>query len=129
MIYIIDTYAWIEFINGTTQGFILKKLFDNLKNKFVTMECCLAELAGFALRKDVNFNEILNMVKEKSVILPVLTDTWIKAAKIRYLLRKNIAHFGLVDAILVAKQEELKCKVVSGDPHFKGLKNVVYIGE
>jgi len=128
MIYIIDTYAWIEYIEGSDEALKLKHLFLNQNNKFITMECCIAELYGFCLKKNIDFSKILDTVKNSSIILPVMMDTWISAAKIRYELRKNIPHFGLVDSILVAKQKELKCKVISGDPHFKTLKNIEYIG-
>jgi hypothetical protein len=56
-------------------------------------------------------------------------NLWIGAAKIRFEMRKKIKNFGLIDSILVAKQQEFKCKVISGDFHFKSLKNVVYMGE
>ena len=129
MIYIIDTYAWVEYINGSNKALVLKTLLGNAGNKVITMECCLAELAGFCLKKKVDFKRIFELVKTNSIILPVLTKDWVEAAKIRFELRKEIANFGLVDAILVSKQKELKAKIVSGDPHFKSLKNVVYIGD
>lgn len=45
------------------------------------------------------------------------------------ILRKKSKDFGLIDSILVSKQNELKCKIVSGGKHFDGLKNVVWVGE
>ena len=129
MIYIIDTYAWVEYINGSDKASSLRKLLENLDNKFITLECCIAELAGFSYKKQVNFEKIYELIKRNSIILPVLTKNWIDAAKIRFELRKKIPHFGLVDSILVAKQKELSCKIISGDPHFKNLKNIIYIGD
>ena len=49
-------------------------------------------------------------------------------SKIKHELRKKIKNFGLIDSILVAKQQELNCKIITGDSHFKNLKNVVFIG-
>jgi predicted nucleic acid-binding protein len=129
MLYIVDTYAWIEYFSGSKQGSILKKLFEDQKNKFITMECCIAELVGYSLKNNIDFRKIHTIVKTNSVILPVLTDHWIEAAKTRYELRKKIDAFGMIDAILVAKQKELKCKIISGDSHFKKLNNIEYIGE
>ena len=129
MIYIIDTYAWIEYFKGSNQGDTLKRLFENKNSRFITMECCIAELRGYCLKNSIEFNQLYDVVKKNSVMLPVLREYWIKAAKIKFEMRKTRAHFGLIDSILVAKQEEMKCSIVSGDPHFKGLKNVVYDGE
>ena len=129
MIYIVDTHAWIEYFLGSKYGLILKKLIGDRNNKLITMECSLAELWGYCSKNNVVFNRIYDIVKRNSFVLPVLTNHWIKAAKIRFEMRRKVKDFGLIDAILVAKQNELKCAIVSGDPHFKSLKNVVYIGE
>ena len=128
MICIIDTYAWIEYLRGSKQGAVLKRLLDAGKDKFITMECCLAEMKGYSLKNNVDFIKIYRIMKANSIILPVLTKGWVEAAEVRHELRKKVANFGLIDAILVAKQKELRCKVISGDPHFKSLKNIVYIG-
>ena len=45
-----------------------------------------------------------------------------------FALYTKIKNFGLIDALLVAKQKEIKCRIVSGDLHFKNLKQVVYMG-
>ncbi len=93
------------------------------------MECCIAELIGFSLKRNLSFETIFELVKTNSIILPVLTKNWIEAAKIKFELRKKTPHFGLIDAVLVSKQKELNCKIISGDPHFKTLKNIIYIGD
>ena len=129
MIYIIDTYAWIEYLNGSSKGKILRKLFESAEDKFITMECCLSELAGYSLKTNQDFESMLEIVKINSIILPVLAKNWLEAARIKDELRKNRPHFGLIDAILVSKRKELKCKLISGDDHFKNLKDVVYIGD
>lgn len=129
MIHIVDTHAWIEYIEGTKRALIFQKLLDDPNNKFITMECCLSELFGFCLKNNHNFQEAYELIRANSVILPVLAKNWMEGAKTRFMLRKNIAHFSLIDAILVSKQKELKSKIVSGDPHFKTLKNVVYLGD
>jgi len=127
VIYIVDTYAWIELIKGSEKGLILQRLLEDMNHKFITMECCIAELKGFALKNKISFRRIYEMVKSNSIVLPVLIDHWLAAAGQRYEMRKTRKGFGLIDSILLAKQQELKCKLISGDSHFKGLKNVVYL--
>ena len=127
VIYIIDTYAWIEYLNGTSKGEILRKLFNNIGNKFITMECCLAELKGYCLKNNFNFDKMHSMVKKNSLIFPVLIEHWLDAAEIKSKMRKKFKDFGLIDSILIAKQRELSCKIISGENHFKELNDVVYI--
>ena len=128
MIYIVDAYAWVEYSIGSESGLILKKLLNNKNNKFVTMECTISELKTYCLRTNKDFSRMYIVLKINSIILPVLTNNWLEAAEVRHEIRKKIKDFGLIDSILVAKQNELKCWVVSGDTHFENLKNIVYIG-
>lgn len=127
MIYIVDSHAWVEYFIGSESGLILKRLLDNKRHKFITLECSVSELRSYCLRTGMDFNILHNALKKNSIILPVLLTHWVEAAEIRHELRKKTKDFGLIDSILVAKQNELKCGIVSGDPHFKGLKNTVYI--
>ena len=127
MIYIVDAYAWIEYFIGSKPGLILKNLIDDKNRRFVTMECTISELKSYCLRTNADFSKIHNILKRNSIILPVLSNHWVEAAEIRHEIRKKVKDFGLIDSILIAKQNELKCMIVSGDKHFKTLKNVVYI--
>jgi|SRR3989344_5625768 len=128
MIYIVDSWAWIEYCIGSKIGLGLKNLLNNKNHKFITLECTISELKNYCLRTCYDFNLLYNVLKKNSVILPVLLVHWLEAAEIRHEMRKKARDFGLIDSILVAKQSELKCNIVSGDPHFKGLKSVVYLG-
>ena len=129
MIYIVDSWAWIEYFIGSQAGSILKKLLSNKNNKFISMECTISELKIYCLGANEDFSRMYNVLKRNSVILPVLTNHWLEAAEIRCEIRKKVKDFGLIDSILVAKQNELKCKIISGDSHFKNMKSVVYIGK
>jgi len=128
MICIVDTFAWVEYFIGSSKGAILKKNLSEKNNRHITMECCLTELVGYCKKNNKDYRPIIGIVKANSVLLPVTQELWIKAAQIRFRLRKKVKNFGLVDAIIAAKQEDLKCKIITGDPHFKTLKNVIYLG-
>ena len=129
MIYIIDTYGWIEYFKGSKKGEIVEKIINNNKNKTITLECCIAEIMLYCLRNNFEFSRALHLIKTNSYVFPVSIDTWLDAARIKFEIRKNRPGFGIIDAILISKQKENKAKIVSGDSHFKGLKGIVYIGE
>lgn len=122
-----DTYAWVEYFKGSEEGQKVRELFDDLTNKFITMECCIAELKGWSLRENISFQEILNIFETNSEVIPVSKENWINAAVIKREMMKSIKDFGLIDAILVAKQREIKCKIITADPHFKDLNDVEFI--
>ena len=107
MNYIVDTYAWIEYFRGTEEGNVLAELLKEGSHKFITLECCIAELACHAFITKHDFKAMLDYVKSNSIILPILLPLWIKSARIRGTMRKSIKKFGLIDSLILAKQKEL----------------------
>lgn len=87
----------------------------------------MGEIKGYCLRNSLDFRKFLATVRANSIVLPILREHWLLAAEIRYRLKKKIPHFGFMDALLAAKQKELKGKIISGDPHFESLRGIVYM--
>ncbi len=129
MIYLIDSYAWIEYFIGSLKGAAVQKLFLDEKNRFLTVECCLAEIKGWALRESKDFDPLLKIILANSTIVVILQHDWLEAAAVRFEQRKQQKDFGLIDAIILVKQKEHNGIVVSGDRHFKELKNVLFLAE
>lgn len=127
MRYIIDSYAWIEYFIGSKKGETLRELFTEEKNQFLTVECCLAEIKGWALRNGKDFEPLFKIVRANSNILSITEYDWIDSGKERFEQRKTQKDFGLIDAVILTKQKETNCKIISGDKHFKNLKNVVFL--
>ena len=127
MFYIIDSYAWVEYFLGSRKGEVLRVLFLDEKNRFYTIECCLAEIKGWSLRERKAFDELFAIIRTNSTMLPLNEQDWINAGQERFEQRKTRAQFGLIDATLLVKQKELSCKIISGDPHFRGLKDIVFL--
>ena len=127
MIYIIDSYAWIEYFLGSDKGEILRKLFADEKRQFMTLECCLAEIIGWSLKNHQDFDSLFRIIRSNSQILQITEHDWIDAGKERHEQRKGQKDFGLIDAVILVKQKEFNCKIISGDKHFKNLHNVVFL--
>ena len=125
--YLLDTYAWIEYLIGSSKGEIVRKLFLDKNNDFLTAECSLSELKGWSIREKADFARIYSTVKANSHIEPIHLDDWLIAAQIKSEMRKNVRDFGLMDSLLLAKAKSRKCKIVSGDPHFEKLPGVLYL--
>ena len=127
MIYVIDTSAWIEYLLGSNQGLRIKKIFENRNNKYVTLECNIAEIKEYCLKKKVDFQKVYRIVRKQSYVFPILIEHWMSAAEIKTEMRKKHENFGLIDSLILAKQEEISAHVITKDNHFKGLKNVLYL--
>ena len=127
MFYIIDSYTWIEYFIGSSKGETLRKLFMDERNRFTTLECCLAEIMGWSLKNNQDFAWLFTIVRSNSDILQITEHDWIDAGKERHEQRKHQKDFGLIDSVILVKQKEFNCKVISGDKHFKNLPNVVFL--
>jgi predicted nucleic acid-binding protein len=127
VVYLIDTYAWIEYFIGSKKGEQVKQIIEDKKNIILTSESCLAEIKGWALRENIDFDKLYAIVRRISSIQCILTQDWLEAALIRNEMRKKKKGFGMMDALIVAQQKRMACKVVSGDPHFENLKDAIFI--
>ncbi len=74
-----------------------------------------------------DFDEKLDFIRSKSVILPLDDTTAIEAGRIRSTI--GVHGMGIVDCILLAASRLYGMKVLTGDPHFKNLREADYIGE
>lgn len=127
MIYIIDTYAWVEYFIGSKKGETLKKLFLDEENVFLTVECCLAEVNSWCIKNNQDFDTFLKLIKSNSRILIVTERNWIDSAEERFKQRKSQKDFGLIDSVILVKQRDYNSKIISGDSHFKKLNNVIFL--
>ena len=114
---LLDTYAWIEFFNGTEKGVKVKQL---LKEKACfTSAICLAELSEWIERNNIDRNSKMNAVKNLSSIIGLDQQTLELAGILKIKKRKTAKGFGLIDAIILATAKQYRLKIVTGDKHFK----------
>lgn len=125
--YIIDAYAWIEYFKGSKKGENAAEIIDSQKVRSITLECTLAEIKGWAMREGADFKKLHDVVVCNSDIVHITAEDWLDAAEIRHEARKKIADFGFIDALILAVQKRTKYKILTGDPHFTGLKDVVLL--
>jgi hypothetical protein len=127
MHYILDSYAWIEYFIGSKKGETVRELILDEKNQFFTVDCCLAEIMGWALVNNKEFDVLFKVIRTTSIIVPAMEHDWIEAGKEKFEQRKAHRDFGLIGAMILTKQKKFSCKIISGDKHFKDIKNVVYL--
>ena len=128
MLYILDSYAWVEYFIGSEKSGIMKKLFLDNKNSFLTIECCLAEIKGWALKNNQDFDQLFKVIRANSRITSITEHDWIGAGLERFEQRKTQKDFGLIDAVILIKQKEFNCKIITGDRHLKDMKKIIFLG-
>ena len=114
---LLDTFAWIEFFNGTEKGAKVKQLLK--ENACFTSAICLAELSEWIERNGLDRKEKMNAVKKLSSIIGLDEQTLELAGLLKVKKRKTVKGFGMLDAIILATAKQYKLKIVTGDKHFK----------
>ena len=127
--FIFDTYAWIEYFIGSEKGAIVNRIIEERDDTIITLECNIAELKGYCLRQGSDFEESYTIVRANSEIHSIHIEDWLDATQIRHDMRKTRKHFGMIDSLIIAFQKKYGGIVVTGDSHFKGLEDVIYLGE
>lgn len=133
---VVDSYAWIELFSGSDKGRIVKEKLSEA-NEVYTPDIVLTELARKYRKENVNVETIkmrLSKISEISRIMPINEDIAIKASELDFELRRiakesKLKEPSLFDAIVLATAKTLNANVITGDEHFKGRSEVIWIGE
>ena len=121
--YIIDTYVWIDYFRGLANQELEHRIDREI---LYTPTIVLAELKKkYVEDNEIGFKVDLEIVRSKSSIINLDETTAIRAGEIR--ATTNVENIGSVDWVLIASAEINNSKVLTGDPHFKGLENSVLI--
>ena len=124
--YVIDSYAWIEYFRGTEAGRHVRPYVEG--DSAATSTLTVAELKEKYLReKWASFEEDLGFISTRTVLTPVDHSIAIMAGEINHKRKKIKSDWGMADSIILATARTASAKVVTGDPHFEGLSDVILI--
>jgi predicted nucleic acid-binding protein len=123
MRYVIDSYAWLEYFMGTEAGRRVRQIIDTEADEKLTPSICLAETYAKILKTEDEEKAELRraFIKSRSALIPLDEDLAVQAAKTDVAMKKKVQNWGLADSIVLSTARDRKGKVVTGDPHFRGL--------
>lgn len=124
--HVIDAYAWIEYLDGSASG---KKVVSLLENNDEVYTCAitLGEVVSKVARMGKDAKVAYDVLLSNSQIITVDEELSLQAGLIHCDMRKTQKDFGLADAYILATARKLKSKILTGDPHFKGVKEAIMI--
>jgi predicted nucleic acid-binding protein len=120
--YVIDTWVWVEYWLGNEA---MREWIEE-QNPIFTSTITLAETVRYFIAggKDrATIRLCLDDIRARSTVIPVDEAIAIAAGQ----LKKREIH-GIADSLILATARTGKHKVVTGDPHFKEIPDVVYLG-
>ena len=126
---VLDTYAWIEYFEGSPSGLKVKEILEDSKQPLFTPSIVLAELSDAVVKGKVktNWDDLVRFVVFNTKIKDIDPSIALEAGMIKNEMRKKHPDFGLVDAIVLATSRKTDSKLLTGDPHLIGEVDVVDI--
>lgn len=130
-----DAYAWIELFAGTPRGELAKRSMEGA-GTVITPDTVLAEIVRKYAREGINEETTrrrLSTVLEASEPAYIDDEVAVEAGKAYTLLEERAREGGLgkpslFDAIVLAVARRHGGKVLTGDEHFKGLPETLWMG-
>jgi predicted nucleic acid-binding protein len=132
---VVDSWAWVEILKLSEAGAEAKRLVEEADGAF-TPSIVLAELARKYLREEVD-PEVLEAtllgISEATEVVPIDIPLCVGAAQAAKELsakarRERVEKPGLGDALVLATARGAGAKVLTGDRHFKGLDETIWLG-
>lgn len=123
---VIDAHAWIEYFAGSSSGQKAGEFIQ--RGSAATSVASLAELQHkYLMEKWLSFDADLKFLSTKTSVIPIDKEISLLAGQINYANKKNIKGWGMIDSIILATARTLSTKVITGDPHFKNLRDAIII--
>ena len=125
--YVIDAYAWIEYLIGSKAGEKVKSVLEEENNEVYTCAVTVAEVVSKTAREGRNFETAYDVLTSNSQVVNVDEELSKEAGALHAEMRKTKRDFGLADAYVLAIARRTNSKVLTGDAHFKGIKEAILI--
>jgi predicted nucleic acid-binding protein len=124
--YVIDSFAWIEYFRGTKIG---KKAMRYIESgAAATATITIAELKEKYLKQNWGFfDEDLAFIITNTLVVPLDRAISVSAGEINYQMKKKVKDWGMSDSIVLATARISSAKVVTGDEHFKGVSDAIFL--
>lgn len=85
----------------------------------------IAELERFYGMDMERMDKMVSMIRSRSLLVPVDLPVARAAGRVRREMKEG----GIADAIIYATALRHRAKVVTGDPHFRKLSEVIFVGK
>lgn len=122
-----DTYAWIEYLDGSPRGTKVRDIVDDIHNSILTSPITIAEIVSKYRRGNRDSSRVLVELEHASTIPPVDMATAKLAGEIHASERRTQKDFPLADAFVAATARTIQSKILTGDPHFKKFPEAIMI--
>ncbi len=127
MKFVFDTFAWIEYFNGSESGKKVSEIIESEENDIFSSIITIAEVSSILKRNEKDVELGYKTIIDLSKIYFINSELAKEAGILHAETKKKIKDFGLADTFVLLTARKLGAKIVTGDPHFKGIKEAILI--
>jgi len=119
--YVLDAWAWVEYLRGSEAGQIVRKELE-LGSEFFTNVVSIAEIVSKFRREGLDSESAWHAVTSLSKTISVKERDAKEAGTIHGTMKKTTPNFSLGDAFVLQTARNRNCRVLTGDPDFEHVK-------
>ena len=132
--HVIDSYAWIVYFRASPEGERAKKYIEgegSATPSIVVAEISRRLLRGIETGEETADQRVrhIEFIRSSSQILDLTFDVATLAGENAVEMRKRMKGWGLADSVVLVHARSANAKVVTGDPHFRNIKDAILIRE
>ena len=125
--YVIDSWAWIEYLEGSKPGARVRDVIMDERNKVYTHVVSLAEILSKLKRRNKDPEIAWKAINNLSKILQI-DESDSKAAGILHAqIKSKNKNFGLADSFVLYSARKMGGRVLTGDPDFRGITDAILL--
>ncbi len=129
----IDTHAWVEYLLGSKTGTKARSYIEG--GRGLTPSIVLCELRRWYLkeieagrRSQREMGAHFTYIESMTEVVPLDGALALQAGETDFLMKKRVRDWPLADSVIYSTAKSHSAQLVSGDPHFATLEDVVFIG-
>lgn len=124
---VFDTFAWIEQFDDGAHAEIVQR--THLSRRVGTPLVVLAEVTHlYETRAPKRTSDAIHAIQATSDMLPLTPEIATEAGRTRAKLGRTRKGIGIIDCIILETARAHDARLLTGDPHLKGLEGVDFLG-
>jgi len=124
---LIDTSAWVEYLEGSLKGEKVSQIVQDKNNHLYTLSLIIAETISKIKRKKENAESAFNIISKNTELINIDADMSKEAGLLHSQEKEKNDSFSLADALIATTAKYTNSKILTGDNHFKQFKEAIII--
>ncbi|MEM3040994.1 MAG: PIN domain-containing protein [Nitrososphaerota archaeon] len=124
--YIIDAYAWIEYLTGSEAGRKVRSVIEE-DSEVYTCAVTVAEVISKVAREGGDVETAYEILTSNSQVVDIDSDFSKESGILHAKMQGTIRDFGLADAFVLTTARRTDSKILTADIHFKDIKEAILI--